>query len=54
KLTMEQETGVDQDTVSQQVFFKKMKENEFVDMKMGTPKSSGRGIVPGTFQFKER
>ncbi|KAL7168805.1 hypothetical protein ACSBR2_033940 [Camellia fascicularis] len=36
----------DQDTVSQ-VFFKKMKENEFVDMKMDSPKSSGsRGILP--------
>ncbi|KAL6986941.1 hypothetical protein U1Q18_012702 [Sarracenia purpurea var. burkii] len=54
KVTMEEETGVDQDTVSQQVFFKKMKENEFVDMKMDSPKSSGRGIVPGTFQFEER
>ncbi|XP_052172670.1 uncharacterized protein LOC127788449 isoform X2 [Diospyros lotus] len=35
----------EQDTVSQ-VFFKKMKENEFVDMKMDSPKSGGMGIVP--------
>lgn len=50
----------DQDTVSQ-VFFKKMKENEFVDMKMDSPKSptrSGGGFVPqidsGAFQFDEK
>ncbi|XP_057486102.1 uncharacterized protein LOC130772359 [Actinidia eriantha] len=48
----------DQDPVSQ-VFFKKMTENEFVDMKMDSPKSStGRGIVPwidpGMFQFEDR
>ncbi|XP_057507521.1 uncharacterized protein LOC130790553 [Actinidia eriantha] len=46
-----------QDPVSQ-VFFKKMTENEFVDMKMDSPKSSGRGIVPrvdpGMFQFEDR
>lgn len=40
-----------------QVFFKKMKENEFVDMKMDSPKSGSRGILPqieaGTFQFEE-
>ncbi|KAI3991370.1 hypothetical protein MKX01_034689 [Papaver californicum] len=35
--------GEDQDTVSQ-VFFKKMKENEFVDMKLDSPKSVSRGI----------
>ncbi|CAK9144518.1 unnamed protein product [Ilex paraguariensis] len=47
----------DQDPVSQ-VFFKKMKETEFVDMKMDSPKSSSRGIVPqmdaGTFQFEDK
>ncbi|KAF3442226.1 hypothetical protein FNV43_RR16142 [Rhamnella rubrinervis] len=50
----------DQDTISQ-VFFKKMKENEFVDMKMDSPKSptrSGGGFVPqidsGAFQFDEK
>ena len=47
----------DQDTVSQ-VFFKKMKENEFVDMKMDSPKSGSRGILPqieaGGFQFEEK
>lgn len=35
---------VDQDTVSQ-VFFK-MKENEFVDMKMDSPRSGTRGMFP--------
>lgn len=44
----------DQDTVSQ-VFFKKMKENEFVDMKMDSPRSPTRGFIPqidsGTFHF---
>lgn len=34
----------EQDSVSQ-IFFKKMKENEF-DMKMDSPKSTGRGILP--------
>ncbi|KAK6941988.1 hypothetical protein RJ641_027365 [Dillenia turbinata] len=47
----------DQDTVSQ-VFFKKMKENEFVDMKMDSPKSGKRGILPqmevGSFQFDDK
>jgi hypothetical protein len=44
----------DQDTVSK-VFFK-MKENEFVDMKMDSPKSGARGILPQieTFQFEEK
>ncbi|KAI3446380.1 hypothetical protein Pfo_003045 [Paulownia fortunei] len=55
-------TGVlaaDQDPVSQ-VFFKKMKETEFVDMKVDSPKSSpSRGIMPqiegaGAFQFEEK
>lgn len=42
-----------------QVFFKKMEENEFVDMKMDSPRSSGRGVVvpqidaAGIFQFEE-
>ncbi|KAJ7976386.1 Transmembrane protein [Quillaja saponaria] len=48
----------DQDTVSQ-VFFKKMKENEFVDMKMDSPpKSPTRGVLPqidtGSFHFEDK
>ncbi|XP_011034386.1 PREDICTED: uncharacterized protein LOC105132521 isoform X2 [Populus euphratica] len=51
----------DQDSVSQ-VFFKKMKENEFVDMKMDSPKSSSSkgGFVPpqidagATFKFEDQ
>lgn len=50
----------DQDTVSQ-VFFKKMNENEFVEMKMDSPKSptrGGGGFVPqidsGAFHFDEK
>ncbi|KAK9289465.1 hypothetical protein L1049_007620 [Liquidambar formosana] len=47
----------DQDAVSQ-VFFKKMKENEFVDMKMDSPKSGNRGIThqidAGTLQFDDK
>ncbi|XP_077213473.1 uncharacterized protein LOC143848412 [Tasmannia lanceolata] len=47
----------DQDTISQ-VFFKKMKENEFVDMKMDSPRSSNRGLKPqievGPIQFEEK
>ncbi|CAI9787584.1 unnamed protein product [Fraxinus pennsylvanica] len=47
----------DQDPVSQ-VFFKKMKEPEFVDMKVESPKSSRSGIMPqidgaGFYQFEE-
>ncbi|KAG8367984.1 hypothetical protein BUALT_Bualt16G0129400 [Buddleja alternifolia] len=50
----------DQDPVSQ-VFFKKMKETEFVDMKVESPKSSSRGGImtqieggsAGAFQFEE-
>ncbi|KAL2466242.1 hypothetical protein Adt_42093 [Abeliophyllum distichum] len=47
----------DQDLVSQ-VFFKKMKEPEFVDMKVESPKSSRSEIMPqidgaGFFQFEE-
>ncbi|KAG6637951.1 uncharacterized protein LOC122279884 isoform X1 [Carya illinoinensis] len=46
----------DQDTVSQ-VFFK-MKENEFVDMKMDSPRSGSRGFMAqidsGSFQFEEK
>ncbi|GER57120.1 dihydroxy-acid dehydratase [Striga asiatica] len=44
----------EQDTVSQ-VFFKKMKETEFVEMKMESPRSGpGRGVVPQLdFQFDE-
>lgn len=50
-------TGGDQDSVSQ-VFFKKMKENEFVDMKIDSPRSGSRGMLPqieaGKFQFEEK
>ncbi|KAK2979147.1 hypothetical protein RJ640_029305 [Escallonia rubra] len=47
-----------QDSVSQ-VFFKKMKENEFVDMKMDSPRSGNRGGImtqmeTGTLQFEEK
>lgn len=46
----------DPDTVSQ-VFFN-MKENEFVDMKMDSPKSGTRGFLPqidaGMFQFEDK
>ncbi|KAL2483162.1 hypothetical protein Fot_44606 [Forsythia ovata] len=50
-------TEADQDLVSQ-VFFKKMKEPEFVDMKVESPKSSRSEIMPqidgaGFFQFEE-
>ncbi|OVA06370.1 hypothetical protein BVC80_8885g21 [Macleaya cordata] len=49
--------GEDQDTVSQ-VFFKKMKENEFVDMKLDSPKSGSRGIKAqtetGSIQFEDK
>ncbi|GAB4851471.1 hypothetical protein Ancab_030873 [Ancistrocladus abbreviatus] len=37
--------SVEQETISQ-VFFKKMKENEFVDMKMDSPKSTNWGFNP--------
>lgn len=48
---------VDQDFLPQ-VFFKKMKENDFViDMKMDSPKSGSRGVVPqieaNKFQFED-
>lgn len=48
----------DQDSVSQ-VFFKKMKENEFVDMKMDSPKSPNSTnlmpqVDPGTFNFEDK
>ncbi|MCL7047065.1 hypothetical protein MKW94_015460 [Papaver nudicaule] len=45
--------GEDQDTISQ-VFFKKMKENEFVDMKLDSPKSGSRGIKAGPIQFEDK
>uniref|UniRef100_A0A6N2LXA6 DUF6821 domain-containing protein n=1 Tax=Salix viminalis TaxID=40686 RepID=A0A6N2LXA6_SALVM len=60
--TMAEVKEADQDSVSQ-VFFKKMKENEFVDMKLDSPKSSntkGTGFVPpqidagSTFNFDEK
>lgn len=39
------------------VFFKKLKENEFVDMKMDSPKSLNRGILAqidvGSYQFEK-
>ncbi|XP_057530374.1 uncharacterized protein LOC130808861 [Amaranthus tricolor] len=45
-----------QETVSQ-IFFKKLKENEFADMKMDSPKSLNMGNLPqidvGTYQFEE-
>ncbi|XP_022966417.1 uncharacterized protein LOC111466074 [Cucurbita maxima] len=46
----------DQETVTQ-VFFKKMKENEFVDMKIDSPRSSNKGtkaqIDVGCYQFDD-
>lgn len=46
----------DQDTVSQ-VFFK-IKENEFVDMKMDSPKSGSKGVLPpidtGAMKFDDK
>ncbi|GAB4843730.1 hypothetical protein Ancab_013695 [Ancistrocladus abbreviatus] len=51
------EDAAEQDTISQ-VFFKKMKENEFVDMKMDSPKSTNRGFTPqidvGMHQFEDK
>lgn len=41
----------DHDSVSQ-VFFKKMKENEFVDMKMDSPKSGTKAVVPPQIEDK--
>ncbi|KAL0316914.1 UNVERIFIED_CONTAM: hypothetical protein Sradi_5569600 [Sesamum radiatum] len=53
--------GADQDPAVSQVFFKKMKETEFVDMKVESPRggTSSRGIMPqiegaGVFQFEEK
>lgn len=48
----------DQETISQ-LFFKTLKEkNEFVDMKLDSPKSLNKGFVPqidvGTYQFDEK
>ncbi|XP_002525420.2 uncharacterized protein LOC8276500 [Ricinus communis] len=51
----------DQDPISQ-VFFKKMTENKFVDMKMDSPESPTKGFVPpplpqidaGKFNFEDR
>ncbi|GKV07559.1 hypothetical protein SLEP1_g19315 [Rubroshorea leprosula] len=47
----------DQDAVSQ-VFFKKTNNNEFVEMKMDSPKSGSRGVLPqidaGAFTFEEK
>ncbi|XP_022949840.1 uncharacterized protein LOC111453118 [Cucurbita moschata] len=48
--------AADQDPVTQ-VFFKKMKENEFVDMKIDSPRSSNKGTKPqidvGHYQFDD-
>lgn len=48
----------DPETVSSQVFFKKMKGNEFADMKLDSPKSTIRGFGPqldlGKPQFEEK
>ncbi|KAF9661015.1 hypothetical protein SADUNF_Sadunf19G0023900 [Salix dunnii] len=60
-VTMPEVKEADQDSVSQ-VFFKKMKENEFVDMKLDSPKSSNikGGFVPpqidagSTFNFDDK
>lgn len=45
----------DHDPVSQ-VFFKKMNENKSVDMKMDSPKSNNKGVIPqmdpGAFQYE--
>ncbi|KAK4392380.1 hypothetical protein Sango_2015800 [Sesamum angolense] len=53
--------GADQDPAVSQVFFKKMKETEFVDMKVESPRggTSSRGIMPqiegaGVFILKRR
>ncbi|KAL8142850.1 hypothetical protein V2J09_015882 [Rumex salicifolius] len=46
------------DAVSSQVFFKKIGENEFADMKLDSPKSTNKGFVPqidlGNPQFEEK
>uniref|UniRef100_A0A5B6YXV0 DUF6821 domain-containing protein n=1 Tax=Davidia involucrata TaxID=16924 RepID=A0A5B6YXV0_DAVIN len=46
-------SDAEQEMVSQ-VFFKKMKENEFVDMKMDSPKSGSRGGIMPPFQFEDK
>ncbi|XP_042513354.1 uncharacterized protein LOC122088229 [Macadamia integrifolia] len=55
--TLEGAVTGDQDMISQ-VFFKKLKENEFVDMKMDSPKSGNTGIKLqaelGSIQFEEK
>ncbi|XP_058073761.1 uncharacterized protein LOC131222633 isoform X2 [Magnolia sinica] len=55
--TVSPKLAADQDMISQ-VFFKKAKENEFVDMKMDSPRSSNRSLKPqievGPFQFEEK
>ncbi|KAG9450371.1 hypothetical protein H6P81_010336 [Aristolochia fimbriata] len=47
----------EQDSFSQ-VFFKKMKETEFDDMKIGSPRSATKGLKPhldmGTIQFEDK
>ncbi|XP_059288321.1 uncharacterized protein LOC132041636 [Lycium ferocissimum] len=42
---------VEQDQVSSQVFFKKMKENDFENMKMDSPKSNNKPLLS---QFEEK
>ncbi|XP_043691600.1 uncharacterized protein LOC122642231 isoform X2 [Telopea speciosissima] len=55
--TLEAAVSGDQDMISH-VFFKKLKENEFVDMKMDSPKSGNTGIKLqpelGSIQFEEK
>ncbi|KAL5708583.1 hypothetical protein ACHQM5_019365 [Ranunculus cassubicifolius] len=53
--TMNRDINRDQDTVSR-VFFKKMKENEFVDMKMDSPRSKGLKLLTdqGSVQFEDK
>ncbi|KAJ6858402.1 hypothetical protein NC652_040855 [Populus alba x Populus x berolinensis] len=60
-VAMPEAKEADQDSVSQ-VFFKKMKENEFVDMKLDSPKSANTkgGFAPpqidagSTFNFEDK
>ncbi|KAK9725656.1 hypothetical protein RND81_05G160300 [Saponaria officinalis] len=41
----DQKSSSDDQEMTSKVFFKKMKENEFVDMKMDTPKSPNKGVI---------
>ncbi|XP_038695779.1 uncharacterized protein LOC119992989 isoform X2 [Tripterygium wilfordii] len=55
--TTEKVKDSDLDEVAQ-VFFKKLKENKFADMKTYSPKASPRGVLPqidaGAFKFEDR